>query len=88
MIFALNVADGVYQKVAWLEAWLTEGFAATGHRRGSAHYTGNAVDLRTRNLTLSNRRRVASEIAERLGEDYDVVLEDDPPHLHIEYDPK
>lgn len=59
------------------------------HSAGSKHYTGNAVDLRTRDLTrakvdayglrLDNALNAARHV-------YDVLIEDD--HIHIEVDPK
>jgi len=54
------------------------------HMLGSKHYTGNAIDLRTRGLL--NKAMANEKLASALGSDYDVVLEDD--HIHVEYDPK
>ena len=54
------------------------------HSRGSKHYCGHAIDLRTRHL--DDPIAVTNQIKAALGADYDVVLESD--HLHIEYDPK
>lgn len=57
------------------------------HSKHSLHYTGYALDLRTRHLSSSNDEEViARKIAALLGKDYDVVLES--THIHIEYDPK
>lgn len=53
------------------------------HMRASIHYTGGAIDFRTpegRGETLRQR------IAEALGDDFDVVLED--THIHVEWQPK
>lgn len=54
------------------------------HMRGSKHYTDNAVDFRTRDLTAADVQRWAAYIRTRLGKGYDVLIEKD--HLHIEYD--
>jgi hypothetical protein len=54
------------------------------HQHNSLHYTGNAVDIRTRSLPDSIG--MADELRDRLPHAYDVVLEAD--HLHIEFDPK
>lgn len=57
------------------------------HRPGSLHYTGNAVDIRTRDLSPAAQKdfhEYLKGLLDRLG--FDVVLERD--HLHIEWDPK
>lgn len=56
------------------------------HSRSSKHYTGCAVDLRTRHLFPGQAEQIVTELKEALGDDYDVVLEKD--HIHLEYDPK
>ena len=55
------------------------------HMEGSKHYTGEALDLRTRYFTEEEKRKAAEELANALGSDYDVVVEGD--HIHCEYDP-
>ena len=54
------------------------------HMEGSKHYIGQAIDLRTRDLTNPSLAR--DKLSQSLGSDYDVVLESD--HIHVEYDPK
>lgn len=54
------------------------------HSPKSLHYSGNAVDIRSRNWPDSIG--MAQQIREILGQDFDVILEVD--HLHIEFDPK
>lgn len=57
------------------------------HSRGSLHYKGLAIDLRTRNLdNRAEAQLIRDALAEALGDEFDVVLERN--HLHIEYDPK
>jgi hypothetical protein len=56
------------------------------HMVGSLHYAGNALDYRTRAMTGVQQAALAKTCRERLGADFDVVLEAD--HLHVEYDPK
>lgn len=63
------------------------------HMDGSLHYKDRAFDIRIWNIKSKNSqlrhalaRTWAARIAERLGEDYDVILESD--HIHMEYDPK
>ncbi len=56
------------------------------HMKGSFHYKGLAVDLRTRHLSKTDRALAAARIRLALGPEYDVVLE--KTHIHLEYDPK
>lgn len=55
------------------------------HMKGSKHYSNNALDLRTWNIPNRDLPLFVKALAERLGPDYDVVLEDD--HIHVEFDP-
>ena len=64
---------------------ITSGIEGT-HSRGSEHYTGLAVDVRTSNLAPSQVTDVIAELKAALGPDFDILLEDD--HLHAEWDPK
>ncbi|MEE9273305.1 MAG: hypothetical protein V3U57_08575 [Robiginitomaculum sp.] len=63
---------------------ITSGSDGT-HSTGSLHYDGNAVDLRTNNLTQAQTMAVASALSTLLGSGYDVVVEID--HIHVEYNP-
>jgi len=56
------------------------------HGDNSLHYTGQAIDVRTRHLGTTSKPKIAREIASRLGDSFDVVLE--KTHIHIEHDPK
>lgn len=57
------------------------------HMRKSLHYRGLALDLRTRYFkTQAEKSEFAGELRDRLGEEYDVVLERD--HVHVEFDPE
>ena len=55
------------------------------HSRQSKHYSGHAVDLRTRDLNESQISAVHKLLIAALP-DFDVVRERD--HIHLEYDPK
>ena len=55
------------------------------HIQGSKHYSGEALDLRTSNLTKEQIQGLIQELKKRLGTNYDIVLESD--HLHVEFDP-
>ncbi len=56
------------------------------HSKNSKHYTGQAIDLRTRHMDARLWPVVAEELNKALGPQYDVVLESD--HIHVEHDPK
>jgi len=84
MVLALGVANQVY---AARGVDLTITSALDGkHGRASLHYVGQAADIRTRNLPPGVAERAAKEIKERLGNEFDVIVEKD--HIHIEFQPK
>ena len=61
------------------------------HERGSKHYTDEALDFRTKHLGVPDKHRLRAAVKQRLGRNYDVLLEDlggPNEHLHVEYDLK
>lgn len=56
------------------------------HSKGSLHYVGHAVDIRTKNLSEKEAIFIAKQIRANLSNEYDVVLESN--HIHIEWQPK
>lgn len=56
------------------------------HSLRSFHYLGLAVDLRRRDLSVDQVIAIFAALQVRLGENFDIVLEDD--HFHIEYQPE
>lgn len=61
------------------------------HKRGSKHYTNDALDFRTKHLSTADKRALITAVKKRLGPDYDVILEAEGQsneHAHIEFDPK
>lgn len=56
------------------------------HSETSLHYSGNALDLRTRHLDAGQAEAITDDLQDALGDDYDVVLEGN--HIHVEYQPK
>ena len=56
------------------------------HMKGSLHYSGKAVDIRTRDLDPAMRYDIFIEAKKRLSPDFDLVMEGD--HYHLEYDVK
>lgn len=60
------------------------------HMVGSLHYSGNALDFRTKNY-VSNKAMLIEGIKESLGPDFDVIFEaegTENEHAHVEYQPK
>ena len=55
------------------------------HSKRSHHYKGMAFDCRTRHLSALDLVDLADTCQQRLGQDFQVVLES--THLHVEYDP-
>lgn len=83
VLLGVQAADSVYAKYG-LDCVITS--AVDGiHSKGSLHYTGQAVDLRTRD-SGAKINEIVRDIKEALAENYDVVLEKD--HLHLEFQPK
>lgn len=84
MTIALQVADEVY--TAHGHVLTVTSANDSQHMVGSLHYSGFAVDLRTKDLPAAEIPEIAQEIRSRLGAQFDVILESD--HIHVEYDPK
>ena len=82
---ALRVAESVYAHhgLDCVCTSVTEG----KHSKGSRHYLGQAVDIRTKHVQGTDTLKVIVQTIRRnLTDEYDVVLE--PTHLHIELDVK
>ena len=64
------------------------------HKPGSKHYTGHAMDIRSKTLLPKDLPNIVQELKLSLGPQFDVVLEGaatpgaTAQHLHIEYQPK
>ena len=56
------------------------------HMVGSKHYSMEAIDCKPDDWEHGNRQEFAEALRARLGQDYDVVVED--THIHAEYDPE
>ena len=55
------------------------------HAYRSLHLYGFAVDLRTRDMSDEQKLGLMDNMREKLGNNYDIVLEQ--THLHVEFDP-
>ncbi len=79
------VVDQTFQLIAGRDAVVT--YATNGqHKVDSFHYSGNAVDLRTRDLPKADLVLVTNLLKEAIGKRFDVINEGS--HIHIEFDPK
>ena len=83
MQVANGIAAVIYQE-AGQELVVTAGLDGK-HGDNSLHYKGRACDYRTWYFSDEQKKEVVQELARRLGDDYDVVLE--ATHIHCEYDP-
>ncbi len=84
MVVGLMMANEVYNEYDVDMVWTSSN--DSNHALTSLHYSGNAVDLRTRTLRAEDKQRVRHKIKEKLNIDFDVVLE--PDHIHLEYQPR
>ena len=84
IVLAIFVAHEVYRDIG--KELVVTSCRDGKHSPGSRHWIGYAVDLRTRHLTPTEALDVRDELADRLTDEFDVVLESN--HLHVEVDPK
>ena len=85
MVMGLLIAEGYFNSMGISEMVVTS-VVDGKHGRGSLHYVGYAADVRT--WAIQNEALVdfTTGLSEELGEEFDVVLEND--HIHIEFQPK
>lgn len=86
MSIAAIVVNELYEDLG-KECVITSGCDGN-HRRGSRHYSGEAIDFRTRHLSSTQVDWLKEKAIHRLGPQFDVVMARMPPHIHVEYDPK
>lgn len=68
------------------ELWVTS-HKEGGHGVNSLHYSGYALDLRSRFFVgVGEIDAIVKKLQQALGRDYDVVYHRN--HLHVEFDPK
>jgi RHS repeat-associated protein len=79
-----GTVDSIFNSTANLDAVVTYTINGT-HGANSLHSSGNAIDLRTRDLSPSQISQVVDMLRNALDSDYDVINEGN--HIHIEYDP-
>ena len=77
--------DAAHRRVVKREGYITSLMDGT-HSHKSLHYSGRAVDFRTRDLSALEVSHLAAALKADLGPPFDVVVEE--THLHVEWDPK
>jgi len=85
MAWAMNVTNDLLREEFNVEMVITSANDAH-HSRTSLHYTGEAIDFRTRDLSPVELPVMVAKLRSSLFQDFDVVLEDD--HCHLEHQPK
>lgn len=84
IVLGILIAEGVYDSLG-VDLVITE-VTGSKHQKGSLHYVGLAVDLRSRDFSKEQLPVVLANLRENLGTEFDVVYEQD--HVHVEFDPK
>lgn len=82
---AWTIADEISKKVSAKEIVITS-ILDGKHGYNSKHYVGDAIDIRTYIYTTAEIKDIMKLLKIELGEEYDVVQENN--HIHIEFDPK
>jgi hypothetical protein len=83
-LLGISIAEACYAEKGKSMTLTSVTDHAVNRSPSSRHKSGLAFDIRILNITDPGSMR--KEIAERLGEEFDCVLESD--HIHIEWDPK
>jgi len=74
--------DAVTRNVTGSDAVVT--YTTNGkHTNNSRHYSGDAIDIRTRNMKKDERLKVTDDLKATLGDQYYVL--DEKNHIHIQY---
>lgn len=92
LLMGLYQFDLISQIIAEEQAVITSGSeSTTKHSRTSLHYSGNAVDLRSKHLHQSEKEAIMRQFKVDMNEDFDLILEGKKTaneHFHLEYQPK
>lgn len=86
MAVAYTIVQDIYRQFGY-GCTVTSGNDSV-HMAGSCHYTGDALDFRTKHLERPDFRVMMEEIKVALGQEFDVVIEGEGTenaHLHIEW---
>jgi len=86
ILMAACVVNGIYIDQGRPEGVTITSITDGKHKPNSLHYSGLAIDIRTRYFNRSIQKRLAQKIQDALGDEFEVILE--RTHIHIEFDPK
>ncbi len=84
MLILISICESVYKSFSQ-ELVLTSVCDGT-HSTNSRHYLGCAIDTRTRYFDKEDIEKVATEIRNRIGSEFYLLVEKD--HFHISFKPK
>ena len=84
MLQVLDTATTLFDDIG-KDCIVTSARGGKHHATYSRHYSGMAVDLRRRHLTLQEVEIIRSKLTDTLGDDYTVILES--THYHVQYKP-
>jgi len=84
ILIGVIIANDTFSKLGH-ELVITAGLDGV-HMKGSKHYIGQAVDIRSRDILPERLLTVFAALKMNLGANFDVVKED--THIHVEFDPK
>tara|TARA_R110002096_G_scaffold341779_1_gene534677 strand:- start:188 stop:505 length:318 start_codon:yes stop_codon:yes gene_type:complete len=85
LIAAISIICPVFKRYGH-QAVVTSGTEKYKHSaERSRHYSGDALDFRSRYFNDKVKHEVAEELQKRLGKNFVVILEKD--HFHIHYAP-
>jgi hypothetical protein len=85
MQYALDVCEKLYDELN-ADLVITSGLRPESH--GSKHRVGLAFDIRIRQFTHEEQTEIHRRLWCKLGSRYDVLIKRNPPHIHIEWEPK
>lgn len=88
-IIAAAIINSANQLGLTQDIVVTSGNDST-HMKGSKHYSDEALDIRTKNLSVDVKHELLATVKKRLGAGYDAILESEGgpnEHMHVEYDP-
>jgi hypothetical protein len=92
MVFIDSIVQSIFNALGY--ACVRTSINDSKHMDGSRHYSGCAIDYRVPSWpTHAKEERqkdatVARLVRDSLPPGADVVLESNPPHLHVEWDPR
>lgn len=90
LVIAAAVINAANEMNLPVDMLVTSGNDST-HMKGSHHYTGNALDFRSKHLSNGEISSLLKIVRRRLGKSYQAIVESiEKPneHIHIEYDPE